>query len=175
MKQAIIDKIRDNGIETDFNFDYLIDFLDKSDITFKDVKLKQTLGIATDDCVYLDVDNILKKMPNIGVYYVVLHEVAHNKRIKKFGGKKAVINYFSLDNFSDFSEHIINEELIADRYACFVFRKMMGFDLPKYMTQQLDIKINQELYRENCKKSFGKINNDEKKYDELLNSFMIDG
>ena len=97
------------------NYKGLIKLLEKTDIEFMDSSLRDARGMATIDGIHLDMD-ILSHDDDRLCYFIILHEYCHGLRIKKMG-KDAMISALSYEEFDDMAEHIIYEELLADRYA----------------------------------------------------------
>lgn len=156
--------------ESDLDFKKLLSFMEDSNITFYDRKLKGPWGIATYYAIFLDIarlDLFADKM----LYYVILHEMSHFKSISRVG-KEGIIKILSNDNFDEFFEHIIIEETTADRYACALFYKFNKQIFPIEGTQQLNIKSNKEKYRGPAKLLFGTVNNSDENYRKLLESFI---
>lgn len=157
------------------NVDGLINFMENSDVEYHMADLRGPLAMATFEGVFIDLKRIMDRawMDDTRlIYFVILHETAHIKRMKKLG-KKEVLRNLSLEEFDEFFEHVVGEELIADRYGCHVYYKLNNENFPTCMTQQLDIKLNQEKYRQTARGFFGRIQNDEKKYKELFEQFII--
>lgn len=157
------------------NVDGLIGFMENSGVEYHMADLRGPLAMATFEGVFIDLKRIMSRafMDDTRlIYFVILHETAHIKRMKKLG-KKEILRNLSLDVFEEFFEHVIGEELIADRYGCYVYKKLNDNVFPSYMTQQLDIELNKEKYKQTARGFFGRIQNDEKKYKELFEQFII--
>ena len=75
-------------------------------------------------------------------------------------------------DFDEFFKHILGEELIADRYGCFMYYNLTKEVYPKSMTQNLHIKEVVDRYKSTARALYGQIDNDEKKYKELVNKFI---
>jgi len=153
-----------------FNLEPIIQYMENSGVNYIDKKLNGYLGIATIYCVYLDIDMLKERFNNRFVAYVILHETAHAKRIERMGLNN-VIKMLSNDDFTLFSDHIINEEIVADRYVCHIFKRLTGYYFPREATQQLNLKPNRDKYVESTKKMFGKITNEET-YKQYLEQFV---
>ncbi len=159
------------------NIDGLISFMENSEIDYYMADLNGPMGMATINGVYIDVNNILTKISfPIGantmlLYFIILHETAHMKRIIKLG-KDKVIENLSLPDFNDFFEHIINEELIADNYGCLNYYLLNKKKYPSHYTQNLDNSDNKERYKQTARGFYGQIQNDETKYNKLVNRFI---
>lgn len=152
------------------NFDGLIEFIEQTGFVFKDRDLINAMGIATIDCIYLDIGKLKHYMDDF-IFFVILHEICHFKRISKVG-KIETIKLLSLEDFKEFNEHILGEEILADRYACRLFYRFNKKIYPYEMTQQLDQPKKKEEYKEIAKRYFGFIQNNEQRYDELIKSFI---
>jgi hypothetical protein len=153
-----------------FGLEPIVQYMENSGVKYIDKKLNGYLGIATIYCVYLDIDMLKERFNNRFVAYVILHETAHAKRIERMGLNN-VIKMLSNDDFTLFSDHIINEEIVADRYVCHVFKRLTGHNFPREATQQLNLKPNRDKYVIGTKKMFGKITNEET-YKQYLEQFV---
>jgi hypothetical protein len=153
-----------------FDLNPILDFMEKSGIEYRDRTLKGPLGIATFYCVFLDISKLKHTFNNKMIAYVILHETGHFKRIEKMG-KEHVINMMSNTNFESFSDHIIQEEMTADRYACHIFKTLTNEYLSREITQQLNIKSNRDRYVNQTRGMFGKITN-EQTYKQYLEQFV---
>ena len=78
----------------------------------------------------------------------------------------------SSDKLNDFTKHIIDEEILADRYATYVYYKLNGDIFPKYRTQQLYEDTKKESYEYGLSQLHGIIK-DEDSYNTLMMSFII--
>lgn len=154
------------------NVDELISFMENSGVKYYMADLRGPLALATFYGVYIDINSIkLKSFSDKLMYFVILHETAHVKRMKKLG-KKEILKNLSLNDFDEFFKHILGEELIADRYGCFMYYNLTKEVYPKSMTQNLHIKEVVDRYKSTARALYGQIDNDEKKYKELVNKFI---
>jgi hypothetical protein len=153
------------------NFNSLLDFMEASGIEFKDRKLRGPMGIATYFCIYLDLHKIDAYNDKM-LFFVILHEIAHYKRIARVG-KEHIIKMLSLEDFEEFCTHVITEEIIADRYGCYVFYLLNKNIFPREATQRLDEKYRQVQYKHTAKHLFGQIQNNEENYKRVLESFLV--
>lgn len=149
----------------------LLTFMKEVGVSFKDASIINAYGIATFDSIFLDIEKLTNDVPERLFYFIILHEIAHYKRIKKMG-REAVIKNLSSDDMDILHKHLLYEEIFADRYASLLYYRLTGELYPKTLTQQLDNPFRQEEYRIVSKTIFGRIQNDENKYNELLNSFI---
>lgn len=160
---------------TDCNIDGLINFMESIDVDYQMADLRGPLAMATFEGVFIDINKIIDRSSDGDsrlMYFVILHETAHIKRMKKLG-KKEILRNLSLGVFDEFFNHVIGEEMIADRYACFIYNKLNKEAFPLHMTQELNLNNNKERYKQTAKGFFGRIQNDEKKYKELFEQFII--
>lgn len=149
----------------------LIEFMESTGIEFSDKILLGPSGMTTYERIYLNMDR-LRKTHIKKVVYIILHEIGHFKRIVKFGGKDVVIAKLSYDDFNKFFDDIINEEVIADRYACFTYQILMDETYPREATQRLDLMCNKAQYVHTARLIFGVIKNKEENYKALFESFI---
>ncbi len=169
--ESLIECLKDKNGKYDFN--QLIEFMEASNIVFKDRTLKNAAGIATYECIYLDSSNFDFKIPDFMIYFIILHEMAHYKRLHKYG-EAYFINELSNENYDNLFEHVIYEEILADRYASRVFYILNNKVFPKYYTQCLDDPRKKAAYRYRIDFFFGKIKNNKKNYDDLFKEFIIE-
>ena len=153
------------------NFNGLIDLIEKSDITIKNTRLYGACGLATCNCVYLDMEMIDLYGDDRMTFYIILHEIGHFKRINRMG-KKWMISLLSILDLTIFKDSIVHEEILADRYSCYIYNVLNKKILSRSMTQQLDKEENKNKYSKAIKSLYGYVNNDEKRYDELVQSFL---
>lgn len=167
---AILEKlIERNG---QYNFTKLVDYLLDTGFVYQDRKLRGPLAIATLNGVLLDM-SVIDRYHDKLVYFILLHETAHMKRINRMG-KEMMLSNLSIEDFGEFTAHIFEEEIFADRYACSLFYHFNKEIYPWYETQQLNLKYKQEQYEKMARMYYGKIQNNEEKYNEMINNFIID-
>lgn len=157
--------------ESELYFKGLLRFMESTGIEFRGREMTWPIGLATYYCVYLDI-NRLTRFNDKMVFYVILHEIGHHKRISKVG-KEYVINMLSIEDFELFSELVINEEIIADRYACQLFQRFNNMEFPRTATQQLHLEYKQTQYKYQLTQLFGFVNHSEENYITLLESFVV--
>lgn len=154
-----------------YNFNGLVESLESNGFDYNLKNLRGPLAIATINGVLIN-ESILDKYDDKFVFFVLLHETAHMKRITKLG-KAEIIRNLSLSDFNEFMKHILHEEILADRYACKLFYHFNRETYPWNETQQLNLLDKQKKYEQIAMGYFGHIQNDEKRYDEVINNFII--
>lgn len=164
--KALIDRQRP------YDFAGLLRLMESSGIEFKASRLRGPIGLASLDCIYLDI-SMLDRLSDKFMFYIVLHEMAHMKRIQKMG-KIAMLARLSADKFEDYFNNIITEEIIADRYACLVFYSLTKEVFPAGMTQQLHLPAQQEKYQKIVKGDFGVYKNDMDIYEKAIKKYIIE-
>lgn len=167
-------EILTNDINKNFNINGLISFMEESDINYHMADLTGPLGLASFDGVYIDVNQIIRHISHdygTILYFVILHETAHMKRMMKIG-KTEILNNLSLPDFELFFEHVVNEELIADKYGSLMYYLLNKKLYPSFYTQQLNDSDNKERYKTRARGFFGQIQNDETKYKQFVNKFI---
>ena len=157
----------------DLNFKALLEFMESTGINYHNRRMRGPMGIATYYAIYLDLDAIASYFDKL-LYFIILHETGHYKRIERMGGKDGVIKMLSIEDFDEFSDHVIGEEIFADRYACFTYQILNKSKFPREATQNLHMKHVQEKYKEKSTiHLFGVVKNNEEVYKQLLESFLI--
>ena len=168
-KKSLTETIKKENVEG------LISFMEKSGIEYHMADLRGPLAMATFYGIFIDLKRIMEQAwlgDTKLIYFIILHEIAHIKRMKKLG-KDKVLSKLSLENFDEFFNHILEEELIADRYGCYVFNKLNNEEYPYWMTQQLNLEFKQEQYKQTTRGFFGRIQNSEEKYKQFVEQFII--
>lgn len=167
LKEALIENLPTK------NVDDLICFMENAGVKYYMADLTGPLALATFYGVYIDIKKIKSKaVGEMLMYFVILHETAHMKRIKKLG-KKEILRNLSNKNFDDFFNHVLGEELIADRYGCYMYYNLTKQIYPKSMTQNLHIKEVADSYKSTARYLFGQIENNEDDYKKLVNKFIM--
>ena len=146
----------------------------KININVLDDKIRRDfVGLSTLYGIYFDLKRLDEQPDNLKCF-IILHELAHVKRIKKLG-KNKVISDLSETNFDLFCDKVINEEIIADRYASLLYFKLTKKKYPEYMTQGLHIKSKRDMYKQFLKFTFGLNDGTEETYKKKLKEvFKID-
>ena len=167
LKQLLLDRDKNSNL----NFKLLVEFLDNSEYEFIGASLRGIMGIATEGRAFFDI-YWLGYEDNQLLYFVMLHEYCHILSIKKMG-KDVMISKFALEDFDEFFEHIVDEEIKADRFAKFYFYLMNLEEYPRYRTQQLE----DEYYKDKYSREIGELHTQIKTkedYDKMINSFVVD-
>lgn len=155
-----------------YNFNDLIQFIQNTGFNYRAKRLRGPIAIATLDGILLDMSMIYRYSDKM-LFFIILHETAHMKHISK-KGKDVILKDLSNESFRGLCDHIFNEEICADRYACRMFYKLNNEIYPWHETQQLNLENRQLQYEKMVNAYYGKINNDEEKYNSLISSFIIE-
>lgn len=154
-----------------YKFNDLLTFMENSGIKFINKRLVGPMAVATLDGVLVDINN-MKYCPDSLIYFIFIHEIAHMKRINKFG-KEWFLAQLSIEDEELFLSEICKEEVIADRYACRIFYKLNKIIFPWTSTQQLNLPEKQKAYAPLVIHGYyKKVNNNEEMYNNLIQSFI---
>lgn len=156
---------------SDLNFIKLLNFINDNKIPVVDSKLINAVGMATYYNIHLDIDNMDFKSPLLR-YFIILHEIGHYKRLHKKGLDFHLHN-LSSNNVLTLYTHILNEEMIADNYASFVFKVLNGFEYPYEMTQKLNNYENKVKFMDTAYSLLGKLENNEESYKNMISKYII--
>jgi len=145
----------------------------KIGVSVSEPGIPQYTGLATIYGVYFDLDNLSENDEQLQCF-IILHELAHYKSMSK-DGKDKCISKLSEPDFDKFFNHVIDEEIKADRYASLCYKKLTGKTFPIWKTQQLNLPENQRRY-EYVVRSIHKLNDGtEETYKKKLKEiFKID-
>jgi hypothetical protein len=169
--EEIIIFLIDLNSKSDLNFIKLINFIKESNIPFFSNELVSAFGIATFYGIHLDI-RLLKTISYDMVYFIILHEIGHYKRIIK-KGKQYHLHCLSDNNIDNLYNHILIEEIIADKYGSLVFRLLNNINFQYEKTQQLNSIQNQFKFYPLAQSMCNIIQNDEEKYIKLVNDFIV--
>lgn len=153
-----------------YKFNDLLTFIESTGITYKDRELCGPLAIATLDYILLDI-NMIDHYDDRLLFFIILHETAHYKRITKYG-RNWLLEGLSIADYENFTNFIFKEEIIADRYACKMFYHFNKNIYSWENTQQLNLIEKQKAYAPLANLYFGKIQNNEEIYTKLIESFI---
>jgi len=168
IKEKIEKLSKDSGLDFSIIFNV-------SDVKITDAKLHDTIyGLASYKEVFIDINKMVNRIDYELSLFIILHEIAHYKRITKMGFSKYLDNITNEDIIV-FLDFIIQEEIFADRWASLVFYLKTGKEFPRNKTQRLDDKCNREKYERRLGPSHevykGKTVYD---YEEILKNYVID-
>ena len=168
--QTIITELKERHGKYDFKT--LISYMELSGFKFENKGLKGPVGLTTIDGVILDMSK-LSTMTDRMLYYVVLHEMAHMKRIDKFG-VETVLDFLSIEDFEEFHGYLVREEVLADRFASRMFFCFNSNVFQEYETQQLHLRYNQDKYQRVSRLFHDKVKNKKENYYDLLKLIVIE-
>jgi len=166
LKEHLLNRTKLNGLD----FISLVQFLENSEFEFIGTKLAGALGMATYRKAFFNLERLEVEDDQL-VYFVMLHEYCHVLKVNKLG-KEEMIKQLSTDNFNEFMNHMIGEEILADRFGSLMYFKMNKKQYPKYRTQMLENVDRAEEYVNQVGDLFGMIK-DEETYEALLSTFII--
>jgi hypothetical protein len=170
MIEEIIKKYLENK-PPQLNFKCLLKFMEDSYIPFKNAWLMSSAAMTTLDCIYLDI-NKLSHYTDSMVYFIILHEIGHFKKMRKHG-RAEVIRRLSIENFELFHINMVTEEMVADRYASRLFNRFNQVPFPSRLTQQLEFIDNRKKYTKNTRQYFGLVQNDERRYYAMIKHYIL--
>jgi len=106
-------------------------------------------GMATPDKIYIDVEDIIKRDGNdkYDLGFVILHELAHYKRIKK-NGKSWFLNYVLNTDEDTYVKESNFEERFADRWSRFVLGRLYGIYITiPYRNYDIVDRMNRHIHQ----------------------------
>lgn len=171
---SVITELKKLDGQSGLEFLSILEIIEDIQIPVNSVKLRGQYGLATIYGLYFDFEKLYGKITNdTFIYYAILHEIAHYKRINKLGSDY-LIKSLSTTSLTEYLDFLLNEEIIADRWARLVFYKLNGKELPIEYTQELDLEDNKKRFFLGSYKNFGIINNDISNYDRLINDYILE-
>lgn len=171
ISKTLKEHLLNRGKNSHLKFSELVACLEYSDFSFIGGTLAGPMGVATHKKAFFDIEMFLDTDDKM-VFFVVLHEYCHVLKIERMG-MDGMISMLGDDNFETFANHIINEEILADRFGKFMYYIFNNEVFPSYRTQQLDKQHYKDDYEYQIEYLFGKIK-DKETYDNMLNSIVLD-
>ena len=166
MNRRIAEHILKWHYESDLDFIKLLNFINENDYPIIDSRLINALGMATYYTIYLDIDYI-EFQPYRLRYFIILHEIAHYKRLHK-KGLDYHLSKLSSKNVQDVYEHIILEELIADKYAMATYYALTNSYYPYEETQRINEYENKIKFMNTANGLIGVLENNEDSYKTMI-------
>ena len=156
---------------SEFDTSKLVNAIHESGVEIKLVDLHQAIGITTPDTIYFDKTNV-KSISSKKLLFVILHEFAHYKRIKK--ANIDVDEFIKDSSEKEYIKFVINEEIIADRYASIQFNNITKELFPSWDMQNLHLESKQKIYSDRLKAFYAYLqDNPELKYSDLIKTHII--
>ena len=128
-------------------------------------------GIAKPELIYLNLETTIKKMGQYGLAFVILHELAHYKRIKK-KGKEWYLNYILRSDEETYVRDTILEETIADKWGVDMVKKIYGVTI----VAPRNPVISSKEFSDRTRVMYKSIRNSVKTegdWDNMLNSYVL--
>jgi len=157
--------------ESDLNFIGLLNLINEDKIDIKVRNLIKSGGIATFYEIYLDMSK-LRFLDHDIRFFIICHEIAHYRKIKK-DGVDFHMNKLSVNDLIELYEHILNEEIFADRYGNILYKHLNGRSFPYEKTQKLNDYENRLKYIQTASYLLNRINNNEENYKNLINNYIV--
>jgi hypothetical protein len=127
-------------------------------------------GFAIFDKIVVDKGKFYLLPDTVQVFFL-LHELCHSLRYDKLGVEyhfKTLTN----ENFDEFADSVVNEELIADRYASIMFYKLTGLTYNRYLTQRLTEPYYRNMYVKHVVPLLFKKFKNRKSYEKFWGKFI---
>jgi hypothetical protein len=155
--------------ESDLDFIKLLNFITENDLPIINSRLIKGLGIATYYSIHLDINRI-ETIPYRLRYFIILHEIAHYKRLYK-KGLDYHLSRLSSKNVQDVYEHILLEELIADKYGMVMYYVLTKSYYPYEETQRIN--ENKFKFMDSVNDLISGLENNEDSYKTMINNHII--
>ena len=160
--------LESTNIELD-TIDILMSVLEDVDIA--NAKLTKSIyGLTLHNRIYVDIDGISRNMGNNYLLFIILHELAHYKKIKTMG-KDWYLNFNLKYNFEEYFRAYKFEEDFANRWATYMMDKLFTIEI-----NHKDIDYETYPYNEFIKSNYNMLRGYVKNEDELdnyLNNFIL--
>lgn len=167
--------IRDIDILMDLVSDFDTSELEKEiksiGAKIKITMLHEAVGITTPDTIYFDETRLKSYNPKKRLF-VILHEFAHYKRIWK--SKTTLNELIKSQSEEEYIKFVIDEEILADRYASIQFFNITEELFPTWDMQNLHLKSRQDAYIPRLKAFYAFLReNPDLNYSDLIKTYII--
>lgn len=141
------------------------------DIDIANAKLTNSIyGLTSYSRIYIDIHGIIKNMGDNYLLFIILHELAHYKKIKTMG-KDWYLNFNLKYNFEEYLRAYKFEEDFANRWATHMMNKLFMINI-----NHQDIDYETYPYNEFIKSNYnmlrGCVTNEDELYN-YLNNFVL--
>lgn len=143
VKQKLIDRLIDEINLDGLDKEKFKKLFENKNIVNGDI-VANIKGIAMFDKIVIDVNGFKTLEPKVQVF-CLLHELCHSLRFDKLG-IEFYLSTLANENFDEFAEVVIKEEILADRYASIMFNKLTGLAYDWYDTQRLTNAFYRDQY-----------------------------
>jgi Zn-dependent peptidase ImmA (M78 family) len=159
--------INEYKVDDSCYFNELEKLFENVPVTITPFKMKAA-GFAIDEGIFIN-ENIIGYASKDEIAYLLLHELGHYKRINRFNNGKTLNEFIESisQNFDSLFDCIITEEIVAERYGLYCFRKLSGRDY-HYWTQDLHIIENQDKYKPNVRYVYNSMNDSDLNYSDFM-------
>jgi len=148
----------------------LVEFLENSEYQFSGAYLRGAAGLAIKNKGYFNIKILERETPQF-TFFVILHEYCHIKRISVMS-EETMISYLTDENQDRLCDHVIGEEILADRFASLLYYHFNKEIIPKSITQELDDDDKKRKLIEDIKLSYGMVK-DIESYHRLIEHVVI--
>jgi hypothetical protein len=152
-----------NEVPNNLNWAGLEKIMSEYNIQVKNFPFRAA-GMAFNNKIYID-SRITSNVTSKQFYFIILHEIAHNKRNRKYNIDEELVK-LSKGDFEVFFEYVINEEIIADRYAKQLYYYLNN-EVSNY-DQRLHQPIYKSRYRDNARQTYNMLPNTLEEFETML-------
>lgn len=156
---------------SELNFEGLLQLIDCENIPMFNAVLTQGInGMATKKGVYVNILEILHRQDDEKLFFVISHEIGHYKRMSHYTNQE-LLDKIIKNDYIDYVNYVMDEEIFADRYGRLVFRLLNSEDFPKDRTQQLEKESHRHVYSKRLEGTYLYIKDNLKTVEDYQNVF----
>lgn len=128
-------------------------------------------GITKPELIYINLEETIRSLGMYGLAFVILHELAHYKRIKK-KGKEWYLNYVLRSDEETYVRNTILEETIADKWGVDMVKEIYGITIVSPRNPLISSKEFSDKTRTIYKLIRNSVNNEDD-WDNMLNGYVL--
>ena len=129
------------------------------------------IGITKPGLIYLNLETAIKKMGRYGLAFVILHELAHYKRINK-KGKEWYLNHVLRSDEETYVRNTTLEETIADKWGVDMVKEIYGITIVAPRNPLISSKEFSDKTRTIYKLIRNSVKNEDD-WDNMLNGYVL--
>jgi len=145
------------------DFTKLVEFIKFNNIPIKQIGIKVAPAVTSAEVIYLDFDGVLDTEKRFGsqfIYFLILHEIGHFLRLRKYG-ENLIKDMYAIPEYPDFLDKVMEEENFADKFGCIMFYKLNGV---RYMGQL----TNRDVYAYQMSSVYNAVHHGKLNYEAML-------
>ena len=164
---------------SNFDFNGLKNIFNVYGIIVKDSVLKgDILGLTSFNSeIHFNMSKIKNLLENkiishADIFFLILHELCHFIRIKKYGKDYHIKNIIT-DNFDEFCEFLLYEEMVCDKFSTIYFYKFNKLKYSGKFIRDFSSYLLKEYYTNGLNKTYKKASEYNFDFEKMVDEYFV--